>query len=187
MATITNAQVTAALALLDQNWFGPFDNVGGVTDDVTTDAEDFTFDTADDVEVTMTYLELVDIPVAQQIIIGAVVDDIAANVAAGDYGPWTRVTADSAMPHEDKNVPKINLQTANGNDLWMTYEQLTRAQLISKHAQIAEGINHKVATLVTAIDAIKTAYDAYSTPYTEANYKAIIQGLLAIEEIKGHF
>jgi hypothetical protein len=187
MATITNAQVTAALALLDQDWFGAFDNIGGVTNDVTTDAEDFTFDTVDDVEVTMTYLELVDIPVAQQIIIGAVVDDLIGDITSGDYGPWTRVTADSAMPHEDKNVPKINLQTANDNDVWMTYEQLTRAQLITKHAQVAEGINHKAATLVTAIDAIKTAYDEYSTPYTEANYKAIINGLLAIEEIKGHF
>lgn len=187
MATITNTQVTTALGLLNQNWFGPFDSVTGVVNGETEDDEEFTFDTAGDVEVTITYLDLIEVDLAHQIILAAVIDDIAGDVAAGDYGPLTRVTELEDLPYNDVNGKKIELTTVNGNTIYLTYDEIKRESLLLERVRIAEGYNAKVDAILAKLVALKVVTDAFPAVHTAANYKTLINGLLGIEEIRGHF
>lgn len=191
MATITNAEVAAALAAIHTahpKFFGACTGITGVTDDTTQASADFTFSTAaayGPVVVTMNYLELSVSVTARQIMMGAVADSLAAAVGAGDYGPLTRVTAISALPHENLNTPRIEFTTKNSNPVHLTYHELASSAMRDARIQTREGINAAVVGLVAALAAIKVTTDTWSEPYSKANYTALTKALTAIPEIKG--
>ena len=189
MATITNAQVTTRLAEIHAatpNWFGPFDNVRGVTDNTTNDDEDFTFNTENDTSITMNFLELSNDTTARQEIFAVMVDAVLAKIATSDYGPFTRVTALANLPHESLNVPRIEVTNINGNTLFLSYDQLVQDVWRNVYAAQVEGANHKVETIIATLEKLKTVTDAMTAPYSREDYNIIVSSLQSIPEIRGY-
>lgn len=183
MATITNAEVEALLEDY-AGWFGPHDDVTGVTDGVTEDDADFTFDTAGDVEITINFLELSDPVTAKQIIIGAVVDDLGDNYdSITASGPLTRVTADSLMPGTVKDKPRIEFTDADGDTVFMTYTQLATSP--GTFVGLAKSTSDVTADIISDLASLKSLTDAMTAPYTDANYKTVVDALHAIVVTRG--
>ena len=112
----------------------------------------------------------------------AQVDTAAGNVAAGDGGPLTRVSDVEAYPTPNSEI-RIELTTAAGNSVWLTYEQLTNAEQYPHKIAEADGISAIVEDIKTKVDALDTTMGAYSVPHTYAEYKATIESLREIAQI----
>lgn len=178
MATITNAQVTTILADYAY-WFGPHDTVTGVTDDVTDDATDFTFETADNVEVSINYTELTNPVTAKQIIIAAVVDGLAAAVSADDYGPLVRASAVGDLPYTLLDSPRILFATSSGKQAALRYRDLLNAETRNRIVYAVEGIAHRFLDLRSEIATLNTATQArVYNDYTD--WKETISGLQSL-------
>jgi len=185
MATITNAQVEAQLGYYI-NWFGPHDTISGVTDGVTTDAEDFTFQTVGNVTVTINYTELSVLTTGKQIILAALVDALAAAVGAAYYGPLTRTTAIASLPTVHWDEKRIAFTDKYNNTVYLTYTQLANAVARNSVVYDANAVDVVSNAIVTELAALKVLTDAMVRPYTLANYNTISRALVDIDQIKAH-
>jgi hypothetical protein len=116
--------------------------------------------------------------------LGAVTNNDIDTVLSGIAGtPYTRVTDVSALPVAAKDISVEFEITSGAIPFWATYNQLSDEDMLARIVADAKGVAAKTLALKTALAAITTAI---GTTYTYATYKAAIEDLRAIPEIRGY-
>lgn len=107
------------------------------------------------------------------------VDNAAALVVAT---PLTRVTDVTTLTVQESDVPLQFDITATGTQVWMTYDQLTNLDVVARLVAQAEG----VLANCEAIEAALTAIVASFSNYDEAEYKAAVEDIRALNFTRGY-
>lgn len=113
--------------------------------------------------------------------------DTAAAAIDAPYGPFTRVTSVADLPVPNSNI-RLQLTTALGDTVFMTYEQLQYEALAIKKAKAAaSGFTASTQAWKSAIDAANTVLQTYTAPDTYAQYKTSFRALrAALPELRGN-
>lgn len=116
--------------------------------------------------------------------LGAVTNNNIDTVLSGiSNTPYTRVTDVATLPVAEKDTP-IEFQITSGSiPFWATYNQLSDEDILARIVADAKGIAAKTLALKTALTAITSNI---GTTYTYAKYKASIEDLRALPEIRGY-
>jgi hypothetical protein len=110
--------------------------------------------------------------------------DTAAAAVPAPFGPLTRVTSVADLPTPNSEIT-LELTAATGETVYMTYEQLQDADVVQRILSYATGLQYKTQEIIDTIETINTAAQALTAPYTYAEYKALIDDLREIVEVKG--
>lgn len=105
--------------------------------------------------------------------------DIAAALVTAT--PLTRVTDVDTLRVKESDVPLQFDVTATSTQVWMTYDELVNLDVAAKKVAEAEGVLANCQALEAALTAI---VDSFSD-YDEAEYKAAVEDLRALNFVRG--
>ena len=90
----------------------------------------------------------------------------------------TRVTdIDTDLPATNNSHIPVKCITDNGYTLWLTFDDLAVTANWTNQVLRADGITGKLDNINTILGAQKTAIDAFTPPYSAAEWEATIDAL----------
>lgn len=113
----------------------------------------------------------------------------AAAAVPTPYGPFTRVTDMTTLPTPN-DLQQIELVDANGNTLYMTYNELADAVAVQQILAKRYGKQYVLHALINQVNTINTTLqtirNANGQGYTDAEYRQVIALLRTINETSGY-
>lgn len=104
--------------------------------------------------------------------------DTAAAAVDAPWGPFTRVTDVADLPTPNSNL-RLELTTALGHTVYLTYDQLLIDAVAIRKAKEAAGFTADVELFKSGVDTTDTLLTAMSAPHSYADY------VNAYESIRG--
>lgn len=121
---------------------------------------------------------------------GDITNAIYDSLISSESAPITRVTnIDNDLPAvANSHIPIECTLDVGGQTLFLTHDDLEVTAAWTEAVSVANGIDSVINDMNTIFGAQKTAIDAFSEPFTAAEYASVIDALHVndMNPIKGH-
>lgn len=104
--------------------------------------------------------------------------DIIASGVASPYGPIVRQTDMEDLPTPNENI-SIEFETALGDTVYISYEQLSTTAIRTRLLEQSAGIEARVARIKAGVAAMYAVTNAMSSPHT---YQDLLDAVEAVRE-----
>lgn len=112
--------------------------------------------------------------------------DTAAAAVAAPYGPLVRVTDVTTLPAPNANI-RIEFESALGTTVYLSYNQLGRADTLLRLLRQAHPIEARAEDLKNQVATVRAITNAFSSPHTLADIMEGVQALWDVDGRRAHY